>query len=69
MGQVPDGKCDCVTQRRSHRISWKMGRVHIAPWRGARKKQWTFSYKNPESSKQPINSMQTESENGPFYVP
>lgn len=68
MVQVPDGKCGSVMQC-SHQISWKMGNVNTALWSRARKKQWMFSCKNPESSKQPINSMQTESENGPFYVP
>ena len=68
MVQVPDGKCGCVLQP-SHQRSWKMGSVNVVLWSRARKKQWMFSCKNPESSKQPINSTQTESENGPFYVP
>lgn len=68
MVQVPDGKCGSVMPC-SHQISWKMGSVNIAVWSRARKKHWMFSCKNPESSKQPINSMQTESENGLFYVP
>lgn len=68
MVQVPDGKCSSVMQC-SHQISWKMGNVNIALWSRARKKQRMFSCKNPESSKQPINSMQTESENGPFHAP
>lgn len=34
MGQVPNGKCDCATQWRSHRVSWKMGSVHMLPGGG-----------------------------------
>jgi hypothetical protein len=43
--------------------------MNTALWSEARKEHWVLSYKNPESSKQRINSTQPESENGPFYAP